>query len=99
MAWTTWRWTQECQHCGRENFGSGYHRVVNLPDRPHPGAAPAFHCADCGRHIGKTRMHVLVGTDVICMRCWERRHYDERSRMCSRAAAAQLLGIWPGGTA
>jgi hypothetical protein len=83
-----------CPSCRREQPGSGYLRAVNLPDRTHPRAAPVFHCAGCGRHIGKTRAHVLIGSDVICMRCWERRGYDKAGRMCSRAAAASLLGIW-----
>ncbi len=83
-----------CPSYSREQVGSGYMRVVNEPDRPHPGRAPIFHCSDCGRHIGKTRSHVVIDETVICMKCWEDRDYMP-GHMASRAAAAQLLGLWP----
>ena len=59
-----------CQHCFRESPGSGYYRCVNEPTKPHPRRAFAFHCYRCDRHIGKARIHYLVGADVLCFKCW-----------------------------
>lgn len=59
--------------------------------------APPFDCADCGRRIGKDRTHLLLADRrVVCIR-----HHDAyldtpaAPRLCSRAAAARLLGVWP----
>jgi hypothetical protein len=96
MTWTPMEVDpRACPSCQREQPGSRYMRAVNLPNRAHPGAAPTFHCAECGRHIGKTRTHVLLDDDrVICTRCYLATH-PPGVRLCSRAAAASLLGLWP----
>ena len=70
--------------------GPNHGRVLNLPDRPHPRRARPIHCADCDRHIGKRRFHVVVVIDaatvVLCVRCWERRGCPPCA-FASRAAA------------
>jgi hypothetical protein len=77
--------------------GSGRWRAVNEPARPHPGAAPAFDCADCGRHIGKRATRYLVPVQrVLCGRCADRRGlWDDLTAMGSRAGIAARLGLWP----
>lgn len=58
--------------------------------------APAFDCHTCGRRIGKTRSHWLIGEHVWCVRCVERSGvYDDASAHGSRAGIAAVLGIWP----
>jgi len=60
--------------------------------------APPFDCADCGRRIGKTRLHFIVDDhQVVCMRCRERRdpHWDQKMTAASRAGVANLLELWP----
>jgi hypothetical protein len=71
--------------------GSGHWRCVNEPARPHPGAAPPFDCADCGRRIGKARLHFVTDDDgVICMRCRERRdpQWNQKLHAGTRAGIA-----------
>ena len=69
-----------------------------------PRAAPPFHCAECDRHIGATRSHVLTpyppepSSRVLCGRCADRLSLGIRGVLgprCSRAAAAVVLGVWP----
>jgi hypothetical protein len=60
-------------------------------------AAPPFDCAQCGRRIGKTRLHlVLTDGRVVCIR-HDAEHYEAGrvAHLCSRAAAANILGLWP----
>ena len=73
-----------------------------------PGMTPAppFDCAQCGRRIGKTATHLILKTPmlvedrmgrVVCIR-HHAEHYDAgrlEHGFCTRAAAANLLGIWP----
>ena len=60
--------------------------------------APPFDCAECGRRIGKVRPHlVLDDRRVVCIR-HHGEHYDAgriASDLCTRAAAARILGVWP----
>ena len=68
--------------------------------------APPFDCAQCGRRIGKARPHFILTVPmlngdrlghVVCIRHHDE-HYDAgriRHGFCTRAAAANLLGIWP----
>jgi hypothetical protein len=79
--------------------GSGRYRCVNEPKVPHPGAAPALNCSQCGRVMGKKRLHFLTraGT-VLCGRCYDALGEDGPDLLdCagSRAAIAYLLGVWP----
>ncbi len=73
--------------------------------------APAFDCASCGRRIGKTATHHLIGgSGVVCSRCLTRpaharlfpdcphRWHDVYDHQCSpgtRAGIAAHLGLWP----
>jgi hypothetical protein len=66
--------------------------------------APAFDCAKCGRRIGQARTHCLVAfaDGVWCVTCVEAADdyangFDayEDIKLCTRAAAARLLGLWP----
>lgn len=60
--------------------------------------APALDCTNCGRRIGKQRLHYLTDRpgEVLCVHCAERRRPDDGPyRAASRAAAAKLLGVWP----
>jgi hypothetical protein len=66
--------------------------------------APPFNCHKCGRRIGKTRLHCLVSfaEGAWCIRCVSAADnyangFDayEGIKMCTRAAAANLLGLWP----
>lgn len=84
-----------CPHCSPEQPGSEHWRCVNEPKKPHPGRAPALHCADCGHHIGKTRGHFVVDGEVFCGRCIEARNPRRYPPPYSRAAAALELGVWP----
>jgi hypothetical protein len=69
--------------------------------RPPSRRAPVFHCSDCDRHLGERRLHFLTrpagpGSLVLCFRCAEARREQEGPFMAaSRAAAANLLGLWP----
>ena len=73
--------------------------------------APAFNCARCGRHIGKTASHCLTeGGRVLCTRCLGRDAHadlfpdcgvrwhdvhDHDGSLGSRAGIAAVLGLWP----
>ena len=60
--------------------------------------APALDCTDCGHTIGRRWLHFLTDTmtDVLCIHCAERRRpHDGPYRAATRAAAANLLGVWP----
>jgi hypothetical protein len=60
--------------------------------------APPFDCADCHRRIGKTKPHLILDDRrVVCIR--HHTEYYDAGRIahgfCTRAAAANLLGVWP----
>jgi hypothetical protein len=68
------------------------------PTTPHPGAAPPFDCAECGRRIGKAKSHWLLrdGQAVVCASCYLHRHdADEAECSGTRAGIAARLGLWP----
>jgi hypothetical protein len=68
--------------------------------------APVFDCAQCGRRIGKAASHIILKMPmlngerlgrVVCGRHRDE-HYDAgriEHGFCTRAGAANLLGLWP----
>ena len=78
-------------------FGACAYCHADAQRSPKSKRAPSFHCSDCDRHIGKTRIHTVRGTDVICLRCYERWNRETNTSLpfSSRAAAAIKLGLWP----
>ena len=71
---------------------------------PTPGSR--LPCVQCGRRIGKNATHLILKIPmlvedrmgrVICIR-HHAEHYDAgrlEHGFCTRAAAANLLGMWP----
>ena len=72
--------------------------------RPPSRHAPALHCTGCDRHMGTGSVHIVTpypvtnATRLLCVRCANRldaEGEDVAGPLCSRAAAANLLGVWP----
>ena len=70
--------------------------------RPPSGRAPALHCSACDRHMGTGSVHIVTpypvsaATRLLCVRCADRLDgcgEDVSGPVCSRAAAANLLGV------
>jgi len=68
------------------------------------GAAPALHCTQCDRHMGRASVHILTpfpvepSTRLLCVGCANRLDAageNVSGPCCTRAAAANLLGLWP----
>lgn len=57
--------------------------------------APAFHCAECDRHIGRSSPHFVYLGKVFCVRCADRSCPYALRTVHTRAAASLKLGVWP----
>jgi hypothetical protein len=72
-------------------------RAVQVPAKPHPGAAPQLNCELCGHLIAKGKaLALLKDRRVTCLRCLDRHDlYNSLDCIGNRAAVACLLDIWP----